>query len=75
MLCRDWFDALLQHYIDDLGQKCGNSSANALELPQSWTKLSILFFVDFQHQLDLLRELLKEALYEDDLQQVSELVE
>ena len=24
-------------YIDGLVQDCGNSSANALELPQSWT--------------------------------------
>ena len=31
----------LSHYIDGLEQDCSNSIANALELPQSYTKPSI----------------------------------
>ena len=32
-------------YIDGLVQDCGNSSATALELPQSWTKPSISYLI------------------------------
>ena len=37
---------LRKHDVNDLAQGCGNSSANALELPQSCTKQSIYFTVN-----------------------------
>ena len=38
------FSVCQVEYINDLAQNCINSIANALELPQYYTKLSILAF-------------------------------